>query len=73
MSEGVFPNSSKPQGKGFLMKAYCDSGHAGEKLTFWSRYEFVLMLDMAPIFWVSNNQISVEMRNVGSDCVALKQ
>ena len=55
------------------MTAYVDADHAGDKLTRRSRTGYVIFLNMAPIYWHSKKQTSVETSSFGSEFVALKQ
>ena len=73
LSEGMPPNVSKYMGKGLLMKAFCNSDHTGENITRRSRSVFVVILNMAPIYWFSKKHTSMETSTFGSDFVALKQ
>lgn len=71
--EEVPPDAPEPLGKEFLMRAYVDSDHAGEKMTRRSRTGFLVYLNMAPIYWLSKKQTAVETSSFGSEFIAMKQ
>lgn len=54
------------------MKAYVDADHAGNLLTRRSRTGFLVYLNMAPIYWLSKKQTSIETSTFGSEFVAMK-
>ena len=54
------------------MTAYVDADHAGDKLTRRSRTGYIIFLNMAPIYWHSKKQTSVETSSFGSEFVAMK-
>jgi hypothetical protein len=68
-------NAPEPAlGYEFIMQAYVDADHAGDKLTKrYSRTGFLIFLNMAPIYWLSKNQNGVETSSFGSDFVAMMQ
>jgi hypothetical protein len=53
VTEELPPNSPKPLGKGFIMRAFVVADHAGDKLTRRSRTGYIVFLNMAPITWYS--------------------
>ncbi len=63
----------EPRGKGFIILAFVDADHAGEKLTRRSRTGFIVFLNMAPIYWFSKRQNGVECSSFGSEFIAMKQ
>ena len=71
--EDIPPNAPKPRGKGFTMRAFVDSDHAGDSVTRRSRTGFIIFLNSAPIFWFSKKQTSVETSTFGSEFIAMKQ
>jgi hypothetical protein len=73
VSEERPPNAPEPLGKEFLMRAYVDSDHAGEKMTRRSRTGFIVYLNSAPIYWLSKKQTAVETSSFGSEFMAMKQ
>lgn len=70
--EIIPPGAPKRRGKGFLMKAFVDADHAGDLLTRRSRTGFLVYLNMAPIYWLSKKQTSIETSTFGSEFVAMK-
>ena len=53
VKEEVPENAPEPLGKEFIMRAYVDADHAGDKLTRRSRTGYIVFLNMAPIYWFS--------------------
>ena len=62
-----------PRGFGFVMRAYVDANHTGDSITCRSRSGFLVYLNMAPVYWMSKNQTSVETSYFGSEFIAMKQ
>ena len=54
------------------MRYFVDSDHAGEKLTGRSRSVFIIFLHMAPIYYCSKHQNTVETSTFGSEFMAMK-
>ena len=74
LEEEVPSNMPEPRGQGFVMCAYVDADHAGDSVTRRSRTGFlVVYLNMAPIYWMSKKQTSVEKSSFGSEFIAMKQ
>ena len=46
---------------------------AGDRLTHRSRTEYIVFLNMAPIYWLSKKQASIETSSFGSEFIAVKQ
>ena len=68
LEEEVPSNMPEPRGQGFVMCAYVDADHAGDSVTRRSRTGFlVVYLNMAPIYWMSKKQTSVETSSFGSE------
>ena len=63
----------EPLGKGFTIRAFVDADHAGDTITRRSRSGFLVFLNMAPIYWTSKKQTSVETSSFGSESTAMKQ
>jgi len=61
------------RGIGFIMRAFVDADHAGDSITRRSRTGFLIFLNMAPIYWLSKKQTSVETSSFGSEFTAMKQ
>ena len=55
-----------------MMKGYVDADHAGNLLMRRSRTGFLVYLNMAPIYWLSKKQTSIETSTFGSEFVAMK-
>ena len=53
LSENLPPNIPKPSGKGIVVMVYFDSDHAGDTFTTISRMRFVIFLNYALIYWIS--------------------
>ena len=73
IKEDIPDNAPESRGEGFIMTAYVDADHAGDKLTRRSRTGYLIFLNMSPIYWHSKKQTSVETSSFGSEFVALKQ
>ena len=72
IKEEIPDNAPETRGEGFIMTAYVDADHAGDKLTRRSRTGYIIFLNMAPIYWHSKKQTSVETSSFGSEFVAMK-
>ena len=72
VSEEKPPDAPEPLGKEFLLRAYVDSDHAGEKLTRRSRTGFIVYMNSAPIHWMTKKQTAVETSSFGSEFMAMK-
>jgi hypothetical protein len=73
LTEEIPDNAPESRGDGFIMTAYVDADHAGDKLTRRSRTGYLIFLNMSPIYWHSKKQTSVETSSFGSELVAMKQ
>ena len=56
-----------------VMSAFCDSDHAGCKVTRWSRTGFLVYLQSGLVYWHSKKQAGVETSSFGSEFIAMKQ
>jgi hypothetical protein len=65
-------NAPASRGHGFVMRAFVDADLAGDTITRRSRTGFLVYLNMAPIFWLSKKQNSVETSTFGSEFMAMK-
>ena len=54
------------------MRCFLDTDHAGEKLTRRSCSVIIILLHMAPIYYCSKRQNTVETSTFGSDFMAMK-
>ena len=66
------PDMSKTLGKEVVMRCFVDADHAGEKLTRCSCSGFIIFLQMAPIYYCSKRQNTVETSTFGSEFMAMK-
>jgi hypothetical protein len=66
------PNMPSPRGKGFTMRVYVDSDHAGDTITRRSRTGFLVYLNCSLIHWMSKKQTSIETSSFGSEFMAMK-
>jgi hypothetical protein len=71
--EEIPANLPEPRGYGMMMRAFVDADHAGDLVTRRSRTGFIVYLNMAPIYWLSKRQTSIETSSFGSEFVAMKQ
>ena len=62
----------EPRGMGFVMRAFVDADHAGNLVTRRSRTAFIILLNNAPIYWLSKKQTGIETSSFGSEFMAMK-
>jgi hypothetical protein len=72
VNEALSPDAPLPLEKEVDLRLYVDSDHAGEKFTRFSRTGFVIYRNMAPVFWFSKQQPTVESRVFGAEFVAME-
>ena len=60
VQEKVPTNAPTPCGRGFILRAYVDSDHAGQENTRRSRTGFIIFLNNAPIYWTSKKHGSTD-------------
>ena len=72
LKEDIPLNAPEPLGLEFLMRAYIDADHAGDKLTRRSRSGLLVFLNSAPMYWMSKKQTTVETSSFGSEFMAMK-
>ena len=70
--EPVPSNSPKPIGMEFVIRAFVDADHAGDVVSRRSRTGFIVMVNGAPIYWLSKKQPGVETSTFGSEFLAMK-
>ena len=70
--EELPPDMPEPLGKEVQVTAFCDSDHAGDKVTRRSRTGVLIFINRAPIIWHSKKQNSIETSSFGSEFTALK-
>ena len=73
LKELISPNAPEPRGQGMTMRCFVDADHAADTVTRKPRTGFIVYLNMAPIFWFSKKQSTVETSSFGSEFVAMKQ
>ena len=73
LKELIPPNAPESRGQGMTMRCFVDADHAADTVTRKSRTGFIVYLNMAPIFWFSKKQSTVETSSFGSEFVAMKQ
>ena len=71
--EDLPPRMPEARGQGFTIRAFVDADHAGDSITRRSRTGFIVYLNMAPVYWMSKKQTSVETSSFGSEFIAMKQ
>ena len=71
--EDLPPRMPEARGQGFTIRAFVDADHAGDSITQRSRTGFIVYLNMAPVYWMSKKQTSVETSSFGSEFIAMKQ
>ena len=74
MSKKLCPfDMSEPLGKEVVMICLVDSNHAEEKLTRRSRSGFIIFMQIAPVYYCSKRQNTVETSTFGSEFKAMKR
>ena len=63
----------QPQGLGFVLQAKFKAYHVANTVNRRLRTSFLIHLNCATVYWLSNNQTSVESSSFGSELVAMKQ
>ena len=59
-------------GKGFKIRVFVDSDHAGDQVTRRSRTGFLVYSNNSMIYWSSKKQTTVETSSFGSEFMAMK-
>ncbi len=72
VEEAIPPGMPPPLGKDVELHMMVDSDHAGEKRTCRSRTGFIIFCNLAPIVWLSNQQLTIESSIFGAEFVAMK-
>ena len=70
--EDIPTNCPEPLGKKIQLNVYCDSDHAGNRITRRSQSGILIYGNMAPIEWYSKRQNTVEASTFGSEYNALR-
>ena len=72
LKENVPTNIPTPLGKGFKMRVFVDSDHAGDQVIRRSRTWFLVYLNNLLIYWSSKKKTAVETSSFGSEFMAMK-
>ena len=70
--EDIAPDHPQPRGVGFTIRAFVDADHAGNLVTRRSRTGFIILLNNAPVYWLSKKQSGIETSSFGSEFMAMK-
>lgn len=70
--EDIPYNAPEPRGKPVQMNVFVDADHAGNIITRRSQTGILMFLNMAPIYWYSKKQRTIESSTFSSEFVALK-
>ena len=70
--ESIPPNAPEPRGRAVQINAFCDSDHAGNKITRKSHTGILLYVNAAPVIWYSKLQNTVETSTFGSEFIAMR-
>ena len=70
--ESLPANAPQPRGEPVQLNVFVDADHAGNQVTRRSHTGIILFLNMAPIYWYSKRQNTVESSTFSSEFVALK-
>jgi len=72
VKEAIPTNAPTARGKEVDVRLFCDSDHAGDRLTRRSRTGYLIYLNMSPVAWQSKKQATVESSVFGAEFVAMK-
>ena len=70
--EAVPTNCPEPRGKPVQINCFVDANHAGNVVTRRSQTGILLYLNMAPVYWYSKKQTTIETSTFSSEFVALR-
>ena len=70
--EDIPPNAPEPRSKPIQINTFVDADHAGNIVTHRSQTGIIVFMNMAPIYWYSKKQNTVESSTFSSEFVALK-
>jgi hypothetical protein len=70
--EAIPANCPEARGKSVQINTFVDADHAGNTVTRRSQTGILIYLNMAPIFWFSKKQNTIETSTYSSEFVALK-
>ena len=66
MDKELPTNMPQPHGMGFVMRVYIDANNDSDSITRRYRNGFLLYLNCAPVYWISEKQTSIETSLFGS-------
>jgi hypothetical protein len=72
VEEAIPPDMPPPLGKDVDLRMMVDSDHTAEKRTQCSRTGFIIFCNLAPIIWLSKQQVTIENSVFGAEFVAMK-
>jgi hypothetical protein len=72
LEEAIPLDMPPPLGKDVDLHMMVDSDHVGEKRTRRSRTGFIIFCNLAPIIWLSKQQVTIESSVFGAEFVAMK-
>ena len=70
--EAIPPNAPEPRVYSVQINAFCDSDHAGNKVTQKSHTGILIYANAAPIQWFSKVQNTIETSTFGSEFIAMR-
>ena len=73
VKEPLPKNAPIPLGNEFIIRAFVDADFAGDVMSRRSRTGFIVLLNMAAIYWLSKKQACIETSSFGSEFCAMKQ
>jgi hypothetical protein len=72
VEEAIPPDMPPPLGKDVDLRMMVDSDHAGEKRTRRSCTGFIIFCNLAPIIWLSKQQVTIDTSVFGAEFIAMK-
>ena len=72
VEEPIPDDMPEPLGKELVLRLFKDADHAGDKLTRRSRTGYIIYGNNAPLFWLSQKQLTTETSVFGAEFVSLK-
>ena len=72
LKEDIPSNTPEPLRMKFILQTYVDADHSGDRLTRRSRSGMLVFMNIAPVYWLSKKQTSVDTISFGSEFVAMK-
>lgn len=59
------PHAPEPRGIRFVIRAKVDADHGGDSVTRQLKTNFIVYLNLSPVYWLSKKQASVESPSFG--------